>query len=323
MESSSLSVAATIDDDGGGHFYDSTTTGTAQVFLSQLCLFAMTLGLSATVEFHHIRRQCTTRRGVYGIACGVLLQYTVMPLAGLCTVAALHRVCPPDAFTAAMGISVLVLCCSPGGSYSTWWVAQCNADLALSVTMTTASSILGLAVLPFNLLVTTHLAYYHHHHDDDDDVNSGDGGGGGNVLALLDFTTLLSSLALVITAIALGMTLAFLMDQRRASQQHDATPSSSSCGNFHDWMARLGNTSGLCLVILGLVMGNHDNDDDDGNPSSSSSSSLFAQPWPLYVAVVLPFVMGITLPHWFGRRWMGLSKPETVAVAIECCYQNK
>jgi len=341
-----------MDNDGSDNGHDNSATTSVSIvaqFWSQIFLFAMTLGLSATVEFHHIRKQCTTRRGIYAIACGVLLQYTVMPVAGLFTVMMLHHYFSDDdddhddegssvsswQFTTAMGLSVLILCCSPGGSYSTWWVAQCNADLALSVTMTTASSILGLLVLPFNLLLTTHFAYPNNKDNNENEKNGDDDTVHDqvNVMALLDFRSLLSSLTVVIAAIAMGMTLAYVMDQRQSSRvpslssssSSSSTPSSSSCrwggGNFHTWMNRLGNTSGLCLVVLGLVVGNHHDgeDPDDSNPSSS----LLAQPWPLYAGVVLPFTVGLYLPHLVGRRWMGLSKPETVAVAIECCYQNK
>ena len=116
-----------MDNDGSDNGHDNNATSVSIVaqFWSQIFLFAMTLGLSATVEFHHIRKQCTTRRGIYAIACGVLLQYTVMPVAGLFTVMMLHHYFSDDdddhddegssvsswQFTTAMGLSVLILCC--------------------------------------------------------------------------------------------------------------------------------------------------------------------------------------------------------------------
>ena len=275
---------------------EASSFGTAQL-LSQLFLFVMTAGLSATVEFQHIVDRL--RGGnQYAVWCGVGLQYTVMPAAGLCTVLLLQHAAA-DSFTPAMGITLLVLCCSPGGSYSTWWCSQWNADLALSVSMTTCSSILGILILPLHLLLTTQVAY----------------GGQTAVLALIDFPALLVSLAVVVTAIAVGLTSAYVFDGTHG---------------FHTTANRLGNTSGLCLVVLGLIMGRpHDSDDETTfveeptNGSSHHSSSLLSQPWSLYVAVALPCVIGLILPNYICRRWMRLSKPETVAVAIECCYQNK
>ena len=268
--------------------------------LSQLFLFAMTLGLSATVEFKYLRQRLSN---TFAIACGVGLQYTVMPLAGLLTVWWLRSTTP--SFTPAMGLTLLVLCCSPGGSYSTWWVAQFNADLALSVAMTTISSILGVVLLPVNLYLSTTLAY---------------GTQASDIVELIDFGTLLQSLAVVVTAIGVGLGVGYVWD----------TP------QFHDQMNRLGNVSGLCLVALGLYMSHNSGGSthpdmsvaSGGVPSShdmatneSSSSSSLA--WPFYVAVALPCLIGIILPNFVAHYWLRVSKPQTVAIAIECCYQNK
>ena len=262
--------------------------GLSVAFWSQVFLFVMTLGLSATVEVKHLRQRLSN---TYAIGCGVGLQYLVMPLAGLLAVLLLRN---SKDFTPAMGLTLLVLTSSPGGSYSTWWCSQFNADLPLSVAMTTVSSILGVFVLPFNLYVTTTLAY----------------GNETSVIDLVDFKTLLKSLALVISAILAGLSAGYIWD----------TP------KFHDWANKVGNASGLCLVVLGLAMTTHnDETQESSSPTNSTNAEnhLWEQPWVLYVGVAIPFFIGICIPHWVARKCLRLSKPETVAVAIECCYQNK
>lgn len=275
-----------------------SSSATAQAVWSQVFLFAMTLGLSATVEFRELRHRVSQADYKYKIACGVGLQYLVMPVAGWLAVVLLQA--HPD-FTPAMGITLLVLTSSPGGAYSTWWVAQWNADLALSVAMTTVSSFLGVVLLPLNVLITTKLAYS----TTDDDTNA-------SVLEIIEFGTLLQSLIVVIAAIFAGIMLGYIGGER--------------IPKFTTWMNRLGNASGLCLVGLGLAMGNqNDNSQVQVTESIQHSSSwqILTQPWPLYAAVAIPFIIGLALPHWICRRCMQLSKPETVAIAIECCYQNK
>jgi hypothetical protein len=57
------------------------------------------------------------------------------------------------------GITLLILCSSPGGSYSNWWCSLFNADLALSVAMTTCSTFAAMLMLPINTLLYVKLAY--------------------------------------------------------------------------------------------------------------------------------------------------------------------
>lgn len=57
------------------------------------------------------------------------------------------------------GIVLLVVTTSPGGSYSNWWCSLLNADLALSVVMTTFSTIISLFMLPLNLFLYVRLTY--------------------------------------------------------------------------------------------------------------------------------------------------------------------
>ena len=57
------------------------------------------------------------------------------------------------------GVTLLILCSSPGGSYSNWWCSVFNADLALSVAMTTTSTFFAMVMLPLNTLMYVNFAY--------------------------------------------------------------------------------------------------------------------------------------------------------------------
>lgn len=118
-------------------------------------LFALVFGMSATVDVKCMKAQMNNRKA---IMAGILCQFIVLPLLGFLVVNMLD-------LDHDMGITLLVVTSSPGGSYSNWWCSVFNADLALSVTMTAISTILSIAILPLNLLLYTKYSY-------DDDVIS-------------------------------------------------------------------------------------------------------------------------------------------------------
>ena len=140
-------------------------------------LFCLVFCMSATVDIGCLMAQIKNRRA---IATGLFLQFVILPFLGFLVVRTLGMSNP-------MGITLLVVTSSPGGSYSNWWCSMFNADLALSVTMTAMSTVLSVVALPVNLMIYTRLSY------DDDVVSS------------LDWTALFTSLAIVLFAIGLGL----------------------------------------------------------------------------------------------------------------------
>lgn len=102
--------------------------------------------MSATVDVKHLRQQVHNK---CAIATGFLLQFFLMPLLGYLSVLLLndHGLSEP------MAISLLIVTASPGGGFSNWWCSLFNADLALSVTMTTISTLASTFMLPANLLL--------------------------------------------------------------------------------------------------------------------------------------------------------------------------
>ena len=98
-----------------------------------------------------------------------------------------------------------------------------NADLALSVSMTTASTFLSLGFLPLNLFLYTWAAF-----GDDD----------GSILDSINFGGIFISLAIVIAAIAVGVFCSWKFDTPR----------------WHRVAYLGGNISGVCLIIFSAVL---------------------------------------------------------------------
>ena len=113
-------------------------------------LFLLVFGLSASVDV----RQAWVERKRFGrgVVCGLLCQFVLLPFLGFCVVKIFD-------LGEVYGVTLLVVTSSPGGSYSNWWCSLLNADLALSVAMTTASTILSLGLLPLNLIIWVTAAY--------------------------------------------------------------------------------------------------------------------------------------------------------------------
>jgi predicted Na+-dependent transporter len=73
-------------------------------------LFFLVFGMSATVDVHCMMAQI---KNIKAISMGVFLQFVILPLCGFLVV----RFIPMDR---AIGMSILVVTSSPGGSYSNW-----------------------------------------------------------------------------------------------------------------------------------------------------------------------------------------------------------
>jgi len=177
-----------------------------------LLLFALIFGMSATVDIKALIAQMKNRRA---IMTGCFLQFIVMPLLGFMVVKALD-------LNETMGITLLVVTSSPGGSYSNWWCSMFNADLALSVTMTAISTILSIFMLPANLLLYSRYSY-------NDDV-----------IAALDWTSLFTALGIVIGAILLGLFCSAKIHSHK----------------FNAFANKIGNFAGIALVVFSATISN-------------------------------------------------------------------
>lgn len=111
--------------------------------VSQVLLFCLILGMAGTVDPKMVASQFRRMRP---IAVGVSCQFILLPMCGGLTCIAFGL--PKD-----IAIPLILTTTSPGGSFSNFWCALANADLALSVAMTTVSTVLAVVVLPVNVLI--------------------------------------------------------------------------------------------------------------------------------------------------------------------------
>mmetsp|Transcript_12243 Transcript_12243/g.17961 ORF Transcript_12243/g.17961 Transcript_12243/m.17961 type:complete len:402 (+) Transcript_12243:217-1422(+) len=248
--------------------------------LSNLFLFVLIFGLSVTVPVNKLKHQLSNG---YAVGTGIVLQFGIMPALGFVAVLL-------GKFSFPMGLALLVVTSSPGGSYSNWWCSIFNADLALSVAMTAISTILSIGLLPANLFLYSHLTYH----------DQGDG-----VLDALDFGSLFLSLGIVIGAIVSGLLVSWRLGSRKGKR-------------IRKWASRGANLSGLALIVFSAVLSSIGGENED----SEDSAKLWSQEWTFYVLVAFPCLIGMTLSNVLGKYLFRLSKPECVTIAIECAYQN-
>jgi len=231
-------------------------------------LFMLALGMSATVDVNSLMTQV---RNTKAITTGVFTQFIVLPFLGFLTVKMFEM-------ENISGLMLLIVTSSPGGSFSNWWCSVFNADLALSITMTSISTILAIFMLPLNLYVYSLLAF----------------GNKVDVMRMLDFKELATSLAVVITAVTIGV----MASTKKKSH------------NFNVHANYLGTFAGLCLAIMALTLAIINRD-----------GIAWDQEWSVFVAVMIPPTFGLLFSN-VMTTYRGLKKPERVTASIETSAQN-
>jgi predicted Na+-dependent transporter len=270
-------------------------------FFSSLLLFCLVFGMTATVEVAQMKKQVYN---YHALLIGATIQFILLPFIGFLMVLMFRL--PIE-----VGITLLVITSSPGGSYSNWWCSMFNADLALSVTMTALSTMLATIMLPINLLIYTRYIYT------------------ASVLQSLDWKALFISLIVVLSGITSGLLVSHYttikvnqqqQQQKRNSihnQQTDSGDNTHPAGttrisieNMHRNANRMGNLSGLALILLSVTVS-----------SSHEDARIWDQDLSFYAACAFPPLIGLLLAISLASRCQ-LEKPERVAVSIESCYQN-
>ena len=101
-------------------------------------LAVIMLSMGMTIGFEDLRRIGRERRSVLP---GVALQYTLMPALGW-SLAEVFDLPPP------LAVGLILVSCCPGGTASNVITFLARADVALSVTMTVASTVLAVLMTP-------------------------------------------------------------------------------------------------------------------------------------------------------------------------------
>ena len=106
--------------------------------LVSVMLGVIMLGMGITLTFDDFRRVLKIPRSV---AAGAILQFTVMPLAGIGLAVAF-------ALEPGLAVGLVLVACCPGGTASNVVTYLARANLALSVTMTMASTLIAILMTP-------------------------------------------------------------------------------------------------------------------------------------------------------------------------------
>ena len=120
------------------HFRWVTGGQIAGLPLISVLLGVVMLGMGLTLSLEDFKRVLTMPRCV---AAGVALQFTVMPAAGV-TLAIVSGLEP------GLAVGLILVACCPGGTASNVVAYLARANLALSVTMTMASTLIAIVLTP-------------------------------------------------------------------------------------------------------------------------------------------------------------------------------
>mmetsp|Transcript_7716 Transcript_7716/g.12722 ORF Transcript_7716/g.12722 Transcript_7716/m.12722 type:complete len:383 (+) Transcript_7716:204-1352(+) len=252
----------------------------AQVAIN-VFLFLLVMGMASTVDIRIMRQQL---RNFKAISIGLFCQFFLLPFFGYIITIAFNLPVP-------VGVTLIIVVSSPGGSYSNWWCSIFNADLGLSVSMTTASTLLSIGFLPMNLFIYTYAAYH-----------SLESETGKSVMQSINFGVIFISIAVVITAIATGIFCSYKFDTPR----------------WHKISYIGGNVSGIALIIFSTVLSFLGG--TDGSEPKPQETMTAIRPAD-YIAIALPCVLGLVVATVLPTL-LKLSKPERLTTAVECCYQN-
>jgi sodium/bile acid cotransporter 2 len=169
-------------------------------------LFLLVMGMAGTLAFEQLRAKF---RAPTGIIVGCCCQFLILPLIGFLVLQIFDL---EDRYA----VTLLLVCSSPGGSYSNWWCSLFNADLALSIAMTTVSTLASLVMLPLNVVLYVKIAY-------DTEVD-------------IDWPMLFVTVSVVLAAVTAGVAVA----------THRPT--------WTGRMNRVGNAAGVVLIVLGAAL---------------------------------------------------------------------
>jgi len=158
-----------------------------QNVLNLVVVFAILAALTAGIDLNQFRRRVKKPKG---ILIGLLCQFGILPVGSFLTAYLLNDTF--DAFTVPQGVALIILGSCPGGNISNIFCFLWNADLSLSIAMTTASSIFSFLFLTANLALYIPIFTR------------------GSDLAEIDYTSLAFSVGMVLLGLLTGFAAAYL-----------------------------------------------------------------------------------------------------------------
>ncbi|MDR4989271.1 MAG: bile acid:sodium symporter [Bacteroidales bacterium] len=242
--------------------------------LLALMIFVIMLGMGASLTVNDFKAVARSPRGVL---IGFLSQFGLMPLIALGLSLALKL--PP-----AFAIALILIGCLPGGTTSNMFTYFSRGSVALSISMTTASTVLALVMMPIILsLYTTGFT---------SQLSADIRAGGADTDFVIPTGNIISSLVLVLVPVVLGMIL------RKKSP---------------GWAKTAEDTAGFVavMVILYLIL-----------TAFIRHGSLFLKtPIEVYLATIGLGLVGFFFGYWFSRL-IGMYPIFQRAISLETGIQN-
>lgn len=216
---------------------------TISVF-SNFFLFLLIMGMAGTTDVYVFRERLSNYRG---IGTGVICQFVLLPFLGFAAVFAfrLERI---------FGIMLLIVTTSPGGGFSGWWCSIGNADLALSVAMTTVSTVLSIAMLPLNIFIYVQAVY--------------------GLRVELPWVGIMTSVGVVIAAVIVGLLLGTRFPK------------------YKRMFNRAGSFGGVANIVLALWVSSLDCDDGESTSLWENPPEFFiAIMSPCILGLIIAFII--------------------------------
>ena len=242
--------------------------------LLALMIFVIMLGMGSSLTVDDFRAVVRKPRGVL---VGFLSQFGLMPLIALGLSIYLN-------FDPAFAIALILIGCLPGGTTSNMFTYFSRGSVALSISMTTASTVMALLMMPILLKAYTGGFI--------EQISASMRAAGAETDFVIPTGNIISSLVLVLVPVALGMLL------KRKSP---------------DWAKVAEDTAGFVavLVILYLL-----------GTAFIRHGGLFAQtPWQVYIGAIGLGMAGFFFGYWFSRL-IGMFPLFQRAISLETGIQN-
>jgi len=243
--------------------------------ITTIFIFLQVFGYTLTCESDTIKYNLKNKKA---ILVGMGLQFLVMPFTGY-IVSLIFK----NLLTFEHETTLLLITTCPGGNQSNFFNSVFNAELGLSLTMTSINSILSLIMIPINLIIYT-LALY---------------GGKENVVNAIDWVALGITIGTTIVAFVLGGILCVKISGKDIGVK------------IQKLFYKIGSISGLALVILAFTQN-----------SSGSSGAFYDQPWYIIVSSIIPVLVGASSALIISRFLMKMPKSDCVTIMIETAMQN-
>lgn len=242
--------------------------------LLALMIFVIMLGMGSSLTLDDFRAVFRKPRGVL---IGFVSQFGLMPLIAFTLSVILNL--PP-----AFAISLILIGCLPGGTTSNMFTYFSRGSVALSISMTTASTILAIFMMPVLLnLYTTRFT---------DQITAEMQAAGADSVFVIPTMNIITSLILVLVPVAIGM----LLKRYKAN-----------------WAKTAEDTAGFMAVIVILYL--------LGTAFIRHGGLFIRTPVEVYVGAIAVGLIGFFFGYWFSRV-LGVPPIFQRAISLETGIQN-